>query len=56
MKIDGSIMDMSAFAKQYGTNYKLLKFLNPWLRDTKLTNPKKKEYIIKMPLPNCREL
>jgi membrane-bound lytic murein transglycosylase D len=56
IKIDSSILDMSAFAKQYGTNYKLLKFLNPWLRDTKLTNSKKKEYIIKMPLPNSREL
>jgi membrane-bound lytic murein transglycosylase D len=56
VKINGGIEDMGTFAKQNGTNYKLLKFLNPWLRDVKLTNPQKKEYIIKLPLPNCREL
>jgi membrane-bound lytic murein transglycosylase D len=56
MKINGSIEDMGSFAKQNGTNYKILKFMNPWLRDIKLTNPQKKEYTIKIPLTDCREL
>jgi hypothetical protein len=56
VKINGPIEDMATFAKQNGTNYKLLKFMNPWLRDSKLTNPQKKEYIIKIPSPDCREL
>jgi membrane-bound lytic murein transglycosylase D len=47
--ISGSIEDMGNFAKTYQTNYKLLKFLNPWLRDTKLSNTSRKEYIINIP-------
>ncbi len=47
--ISGPISDMGAFAKEHETNYKLLKTLNPWLRDTKLSNTALKEYIIKIP-------
>lgn len=56
VKVDSSINDMGAFAKTYGTNYKMLKMLNPWLRDKKLTNPQKKTYIIKVPGKNSREI
>lgn len=52
--ISGSIEDMGGFAREHGTNYKLLKYLNPWLRDNKLSNPSKKEYLIK--IPTRREL
>jgi membrane-bound lytic murein transglycosylase D len=54
--INDSIADIGIFARENETNYKLLKFLNPWLRDTKLTNPQRKEYIIKLPLSTSREL
>jgi membrane-bound lytic murein transglycosylase D len=54
IKVDSSITDMGNFAKSLGTNYKMLKMLNPWLRDKKLTNPKKKEYIIKVPSKGSR--
>ena len=37
VKVDTAITDFSGFAEQYGTNYKLLKFLNPWLRKPYLT-------------------
>jgi membrane-bound lytic murein transglycosylase D len=47
--ISGPINDMGTFAKEHGTNYKLLKMLNPWLRDIKLSNTMQKEYIIKIP-------
>ncbi|MBN1598741.1 MAG: lytic transglycosylase domain-containing protein [Bacteroidales bacterium] len=53
--VNGKIEDLSVFAKEYGTNYKILKFLNPWLRNKQLTNPKKKEYVIKIPLQGSRE-
>jgi membrane-bound lytic murein transglycosylase D len=43
------IADMGLFAKEHGTNYKMLKMLNPWLRDTKLSNTLQKEYLIKIP-------
>ncbi len=32
VKVDTAISDMSVFAQKFGTNYKMLKFLNPWLR------------------------
>jgi hypothetical protein len=44
-----SIGDIGVFAKEQGTNYKLLKMLNPWLRDNKLQNDQKKTYRIKIP-------
>jgi hypothetical protein len=43
------IPNIGEFAREHGTNYKLLKYLNPWLRDNKLTNSKRKEYTIKIP-------
>lgn len=52
--IDSSIADIGAFARDHGTNYKLLKYLNPWLRDNKLTNSKSKEYTIKIPTKRRR--
>ena len=47
--INEPIPDIGAFARENGTNYKLLKYLNPWLRDNKLTNSRRKEYIVKIP-------
>lgn len=47
--VSESIPDFGDFARKNGTNYKLLKFLNPWLRDKQLINPQQKEYIIKIP-------
>jgi len=39
------------FAKENGISYKLLKYFNPWLRDTNLKNRKKKTYLIAIPNP-----
>ncbi len=47
--VSGPVNDWGEFAKENGTNYKLLKFLNPWLRDNMLTNKYNKEYLIKIP-------
>ena len=49
IKVDSAIPDMSAFADEHHTNYKILKLLNPWLRETSLTNSQRKEYVIKVP-------
>lgn len=54
LKVDSAIPDFGQFAKDHGTNYKLLKFLNPWLRQPTLTNKHGKEYIIKMPEQGSR--
>ena len=49
VEVDSSITDFADFASLYGTNYKILKFLNPWLRDNKLSNPSRKKYEILIP-------
>lgn len=52
VEVDSSIADLTLLASTYKTNYKTLKLLNPWLRDTFLQNPKGKVYVIKLPDPN----
>ncbi len=47
--LDGSVNNFSDFAGSYGINYKILKYYNPWLRDTTLDNQDKKSYLIKIP-------
>ena len=54
VRVDSAIADFSEFAKRYGTNYKLLKFLNPWLRKPYLTPKPGKEYYIKIPAEGIR--
>lgn len=49
MKVDYAIDDLVAFAKANNINYKILKRHNPWLREAKLNNASKKEYIISIP-------
>lgn len=52
--INTSIVSWADFAKENNTNYKILKFLNPWLRDKKLTNKTSKEYTVLVPRKNAR--
>ncbi len=56
VKIDTAITSFSRFAEQFGTNYKLLKFLNPWLRKPYLTPKPNKEYTIKIPAKGMRNI
>lgn len=50
VEINTGIKNFADFAKKYGTTYKELKNLNPWLRETYLTNSAKKSYTIKLPI------
>jgi hypothetical protein len=49
IEVDSTVSDFADFAAVHNTNYKILKYLNPWLRDTKLSNPSKKQYEILVP-------
>lgn len=49
VEIKTAVTDFADFAKKYGTNYKEFKNLNPWLRETSLTNGSKKAYSLKLP-------
>ncbi len=47
--VDTTINDLAAFAIEQGSNYKMLKLSNPWLRSEKLTNTARKKYLIELP-------
>ena len=54
VKVDTAVTDFAEFAKKFGTNYKTLKLLNPWLRKPFLTNKARKAYLIKIPVLGIR--
>jgi membrane-bound lytic murein transglycosylase D len=56
VKVDTSVTDFSSFANEFGTNYKMLKFLNPWLRKPFLTPKTNKSYWIKVPSEGMRNI
>jgi hypothetical protein len=49
VEVDSTVADFADFAREHDTNYKILKYLNPWLRDTRLTNSSHKIYEITLP-------
>ncbi|MBN1119124.1 MAG: lytic transglycosylase domain-containing protein [Bacteroidales bacterium] len=53
--IDVPVESWADFAHEHNTNYKLIKFLNPWLRVEKLSNKTGKTYTIRIPKRNARE-
>lgn len=48
-------IDWSAFARSHGTTYKLIREINPWIRDYTHLNPKGKTYLVKIPNKNFRK-
>jgi len=56
VKVDTTITDFSVFADHFSTNYKMLKFLNPWLRKPFLTPKVNKVYGIKIPEEGMRNI
>jgi hypothetical protein len=48
VSVDSSISDLADFSIQNKINYKILKLLNPWLRQNYLTNKEKKKYTLKI--------
>jgi len=49
LEVDSTVSDFADFAHKLGTNYKILKYMNPWLRDNRLNNPSRKTYHIVLP-------
>lgn len=49
IEVDTSVANLSDFALAQKINYKVLKNMNPWLREINLHNPHKKKYEIKVP-------
>ena len=57
VKVKTSISNLAEFAQKNGTNYKMIKYFNPWLLSDKLTINTKapKEYTIKIPEKGFRQ-
>lgn len=53
--IDSAQIDWSEVARDNMTNYKLLRILNPWIRDYTHNNRNKVRYIVKIPNTDFRE-
>lgn len=49
VQLTGPVEDLNDFAVRQGTDYRMLKLLNPWLRDIRLTNPKGNAYTVLLP-------
>ncbi|MEI7831545.1 MAG: lytic transglycosylase domain-containing protein [Prolixibacteraceae bacterium] len=52
--LTGSVSNFAIFAHNQGINYKILKYFNPWLRQSYLKNPSKRSYLIKIPEAGTR--
>jgi hypothetical protein len=53
-EVDSTVSSLADFAYAHKLNYKLLKKLNPWLRETQLPNSKRKKYQIKLPVNGAK--
>lgn len=49
MAVNADINNLASFAIEHGTNLKMLKELNPWLRKSSLKNTNQKGYVISIP-------
>jgi hypothetical protein len=49
VEVSGAVANWGDFAREHGTNYRMLKLYNPWLVDSKLTNKAGKTYKIRLP-------
>jgi membrane-bound lytic murein transglycosylase D len=49
VEVDETVPNLIGFSLANGSNYKLLKRFNPWLRDERLTVRKGKKYVIALP-------
>lgn len=55
VQIDSSVTDFAQFAKDQNISYKILKYFNPWLRDSYLKNENMQVYEVKLPTnPNYK--
>jgi membrane-bound lytic murein transglycosylase D len=54
VEVDTTVASFEQFARYFDTNYKMLKFLNPWLRKPFLTNNDGREYMIRIPEKDAR--
>ena len=50
--LSGQNVDLYQFARSHGTNYKVLRTLNPWIKTDMLKNKANKTYTVQLPVEN----
>jgi len=55
VSISDAQINWCKLAKTYGTNYKILRLLNPWIREYSFENKAGKNYTVKIPNENFRK-
>ncbi|TKG91120.1 lytic transglycosylase domain-containing protein [Puteibacter caeruleilacunae] len=55
IEVKSAVKNFADFAKSHDENYKILKYFNPWLRQSYLNNTAKKTYQIVLPKRGFRE-
>ena len=56
VEVDSSVTSFADFAKEHNVSYKILKYFNPWLRDSYLKNTSGEVYEVKLPVNKEYEL
>lgn len=54
VEVDTSVTSFADFAEKFSINYKVLKYFNPWLRESFLINKTGKKYSIRIPKEGFR--
>ncbi len=54
VQVNSQVESFADFAEKFNTNYKMLKYFNPWLRRSYLTNNSRKTYNIRLPVEGAR--
>ena len=49
VEVSKSVANWGDFAQKYGTNYRMLKVLNPWLVSSSMSNKSGKKYMVRVP-------
>ncbi|HYG16332.1 MAG TPA: lytic transglycosylase domain-containing protein, partial [Bacteroidia bacterium] len=50
INVDSTVDNLAKFAIDKGINYKVLKLMNPWLRQNYLKNKARKTYVVSLPV------
>jgi hypothetical protein len=48
--VNTPVKDFGLFAQEHGISYGILKEFNPWLRDSFISNPQRKTYVVDIPV------
>jgi hypothetical protein len=55
VKVSGPVENWSDFAASHGTNFKMIKMYNQWIRSNKLENKQRRTYLVQIPKKGFRE-